>query len=135
MAWWEWVPIVKTISHALDDPPGRATTDYAACATTVANCEGLGKAVAELACEKCIDAAVLKYVLDWLGIANTGPELLEGVAAAVALKFGPAVAGKAATGVGAALIVDDLVDAGILIKKAFDIDAAGAAAKKSLCTC
>jgi hypothetical protein len=138
MSWWEWVPIVKTIGHALEDPAGRATTDYAPCSVTVASCEGLGKVVAELQCNQCISKMRNDFILDWLGVGTTGPELLEGVGAVAAFltaKYGAAAVAKAATGVGAVLLIDDAIDVSIIIEKALEIGRAAEAARKSLCVC
>lgn len=138
MSWWEWVPIVKTIGHALEDPPGRETVDYAACSVSVADCAGLGKVVAELKCNQCISNMRNNFVLDWIGVGTTGPALLEGAGAITAFliaKFGAAAVAKSATGVGAALAVDDAIDVAIILKKMTEIFEAAEAARKSLCVC
>lgn len=60
------MPVVSTVGHILADPPGRKVTDYADCAPTAKDCEGLGPDVAVLRCDDCIDRKMWKYVYDWI---------------------------------------------------------------------
>jgi len=138
MSAWDWVPIVKTIRRALDDPKGREVTDYAECATTAVGCESKGKAAAELECQNCITKKLSAYIAEWVGF-NIGPEMLEGAAGATALGIGlkaaASAATKAATGIGAALLLDDAAEFAIILYKMMQMRDAAATAKKSLCDC
>ena len=144
MAWWEWIPIVSTIGHALADPPGRDASDYSACKPSAKDCETKGAAVAILECESCISDLLMKYISDWVGVP-IGADLIKALAAGASgliaqhltktgAKF---VIGGATTwaGVGWVLIGDAAVDAGIVIKKLMDMYDASAAAKKQYCKC
>lgn len=145
MAWWEWVPIVKTIGHGLADPPGRSVSDYNDCRPSGEDCEGLGKEAAELKCAECIRRKLAKFVSEWLG-TSIGADFFEGAASATAYALGSALAKQAGgtflglsstawTGVGAVLAADALIDAGILLKKALDMWKAANRAIDDLCKC
>jgi len=145
MAWWEWIPFVSTVGHAMADPPGRDVADYASCACTTAECEGLGAPAAVLACEKRIRDQLWKYVLDWIGsgapsdfaeaaLGATAAKFAEALGKALAPKLGPKVA-AAGTGVGAALTADGFLDMGIQLRKALQMWEAADKARATYCKC
>ena len=145
MAWWEYVPIVKTIGHAIEDPPGRAASDYAQCRTTADECEQ-STAVAILRCTDCVKNAVAKYATDWTGSA-IGTDFFETAISVSALGIGAALAkgalggtflglsASAWTGIGTVLAVDALADAAIIIYKLKDMYTAAQDAMKQYCVC
>jgi hypothetical protein len=146
MAWWEWVPIVKTIGHAAADPAGRSASDYAGCACTAERCAGLGAAVAVLECQMCIKNKVAQYASAWTGSA-IGNDFFETAIGGTVGSIGTALAKGAVggaflglsatawTGIGTVLAVDGLIDAGIIIYKLMDMYKAANTAIQTYCRC
>ena len=146
MAWWEYIPVVSTIGHAVADPPGRDVADYASCAVTATQCEQLGSLAAGRACETCISNKLSQYASDWVG-SSIGSDFFEGVVGLSFTQVGASLLKKGAgakllgmsagawSGVGTALAGDALIDFGIQIKKLMDMYDAAQAAKGRYCNC
>jgi len=144
MAWWEYIPIVKTIGHIVGNPKGRQTSDYSGCRCSSDDCEA-DEVGAILKCTDCIKFLCGKYAADWTGSA-IGNDFFEAAAAAGAAGIGGALAkilggtflglsASAWTGIGAVLLVDSLVDAGVVIKKLMDMYTAARNAITLYCKC
>lgn len=144
MAWWEYIPIVKTIGHIIEDPPGRKVSDYSGCQPSPEECDSI-PAAAILKCTDCVKNKLAKYASDWTG-SGIGSDFFEMAASAGAAGLGKALAtslggtflglsATAWTGIGAVLAVDALVDAGVIISKLMDMWKAADAAMKQFCKC
>jgi hypothetical protein len=143
MGFLDYIPVVATIKHAFfDDPAGRKVADYADCATTGLGCETKGTDLAVAECERCVTGKVAGFLSSLIG-DNLVPDIIRaGIGAALTIfaeRFIAALAirlsVRAAAGIGAALVVDAAIDAGITLSRASDIRDAATQAKASLCLC
>lgn len=141
MGFWDHVPIVGTVKRALSHWSGGDIGDYNSCAVLPTDCENLGKTIAEENCRNCINRLKTKYIKELPG-PSIVKSLTEGVAGVTItalgqslLKGGTTALGKALTGVGVVLIVDDLVDLGIYLYRVLSIGTATNKAIKSFCKC
>ena len=143
MALWEWIPGVKIIGHLITPPPGSDYSDYIGCAPTQAACSDPTSAI--LACNNCVSSAMSSYVADWFGVSlpkDAIAALAGGVVAVAGNQIAKALGGKflglaatAWTGVGAVILVLEMIDAVVVIAKAFKIYNAAQAAKVEYCKC
>lgn len=140
--WWEWIPIVSTIGHALADPEGRDCKDYASCKVDPRKCRVRALAAAEEErCRKCIRVKLAEYVSDWFGVEGVLRDAVQGLAGVVAAavaKYGIKTGAKGAIGgavTGGALAVDAAADLAILISKADDMADAAEKAEGKYCKC
>ncbi len=146
MAWWEWIPVVKTVGHALADPPGRTHSDYIDCACTAAECEGSGSDAAVLRCTDCVKTKVAQFASEWTG-ASIGSDffgvVLGGSVGAIGTALAKGAAGgvflglsaTAWTGIGAAVAIDALIDTMIVLYKMMDMYTAARKAIGVYCRC
>jgi RHS repeat-associated protein len=138
-AWWEWIPIISTIGHALADPKGIRPQDYQQSRSTAAECQVDAEYAFSL-CQKRVYAQVSANLASWLGI-STGIDFTKGLLGMVmgavsawAVKHGirGAVGGVITGGV---LAVDSVVDLAIVFNKAMRIKDAAEAAIQQYCPC
>lgn len=127
MAWTDFIPGLDIIAHLTKTPKGSSPNDYAGFATTATECN-TNAAAGILRCNQAIAAQALQWVIDWVGFPLTADavKVVIGIIAG-ALTGNPIVAGVIA-GLG-------ILDAAVVVKKAFDISNAAATAKTTYCVC
>ena len=128
MAWTDFVPGLDIIAHLTKTPKGSSPSDYAGFATTATECN-TNAAAGILRCNQAIAAQALQWVIDWVGFPLTA-DAVKVVIGIIASALNPAllVVGGVIAGLG-------ILDAAVVVKKAFDISAAAAAAKTTYCVC
>ena len=138
-AWWEWLPIVATCGHLIQDVVGDDISEYTDYSPSGQDCcEDQQLAIDE--CIKKTNQEFRTYLGDYLGV-TIGPDALKATAALVAdslavwaIKNGArgAVGGAISGGI---LTADAIIDTAIVVNKANEIRQAANAATEANCKC
>jgi hypothetical protein len=155
MSWWEYIPGVNAVGHALTTYPGEAIEDYKSCQCTPPECEA-GSAdpalmlAAQKRCADCMFDLFEKYLVSLIpgmafdvGIGAVGYSLTkDAVEKAVinalkkyALTKGVEISAEALSGIGTILAVGDAADFVVLGYKLIRIIQAYFNAKEKYCVC
>ena len=65
--WWEYIPVVSTLGHAFQEPPGVDWADYNSARVTQAECQD--PLAAKILCEDRIDVMLLTYIGNYVGVS------------------------------------------------------------------
>ncbi|MCV0430648.1 hypothetical protein [Nitrosopumilus sp.] len=140
--WWEYIPVVSTLGHAFQEPPGTDWADYNSAAVTQQECQD--PANAKILCEKRIDSMMLQYIASYVGVSlpadfikTVGGLVMAEIIKAILISLGKKKAAAAAlTGPFAAFVaIDGFLDLGAISTKIWRIYDAANDAKSVLCRC
>ncbi len=139
--WWEWIPVAGTIGHAFFvTVPGAKPEEYASAKPSAADC----KKDRDLAEKKCSDEIIkltMGNISKWTGsdfFIGDAFESIGGLIAAAIGKYAIKNGYKGAaitTGVGVVLVIDGIVDFGIVVNGINAISKAATSATESYCKC
>jgi hypothetical protein len=139
-------PIIGTIRRFVSYWAGGEVFDYNSCAVTEHKCVGLGKTIAKIQCQKCIDQlrdkyllelpspSIVKGVLEALGMGVTGTAGWKIMFAAGATEGAKAL-GKFLIGLGIVFAIDMIADLWLYFYRKGKIEEAAIAAKLKWCIC
>ena len=122
--WWEFIPIVSTMGHIVQEPKGTDWSDYESAAVT--RQESVDPFDAKLQCEKRIDQMMLSYIRSYVGVALpadmmkfVGSLALSNIIEVVLIKLGKTKAASAVAScpLGFVIAIDGVADAGVIISK------------------